>query len=1064
MWLTRFSVMRPVTATMASLLVVILGLTALSRLAVDLMPNVTYPTVSVSTLYEGAGPTEVETLITHPLEQALSSVQGVQRIESTSSEGASNISVTFNWGVSLDTAVADLRAAIEKNRRRLPKDCDIPSIRKYSAADSPVVILGLASRLPARDLTRLAETQIIPALEAVRGVAAARLRGEVRREIQVNIDRTRLESLNLGINEVVDALRNENVNLPSGVYDEGQFRRGVRSEGEFRSLQEIGGTVIRRNGGAEVHVHDVAEVIDGLEEQTQRTRINGQPGIILYVNKQSDANTVAVSDRIHKAVATLNARMQHAELVVRIDKAQYIRQSIANIRESTLHGMVLTIVVLIVFLQNFRSTLVIALSMPISLVGTFAMMYFQGFTLNIVSFGGLALGIGMLVDNSIVVLESIFIKLENGLPPQQAAIEGTNEVAVAVMASTATSLVVFVPLLFVEGITGVLLHQLALVITYSLLISLFTSLTLTPVLAAYWLPRELALPLEQRPRSWVNVLHRANNWWVTRLERGYEWSLRRALKFAGTVSFLVFLVFSLSLGMIPRIGTELMPRADEGDISIDSRMAAGTQLATLDRQTHIIEEKVLNEVPERTMYGTFVGDSAENADSWNESRIRLMLVPRSQRQRSADQIRRDLEARIGEVPGMTVNVRTLSGMSLGSVLSFGDGDLQIQIRGHDLAVSHEIAQSLEKMLQRIPGIVNLRIPRLNHRPELAVRINRRKASQMGVTVRDIAQTLETTIRGTEATKFRDQGDEFNVLVRLREQDRSSLADMEQLSFTTPQRKRIPLKNLIEFDRDEAAVNISRVAQQRCITVSMYVDGRDFGSVVADINRGMAGIPLPEGYSLAIAGGWEQQQESFQMLRWGFLLALALMYMVMAAQYESFRDPFLILLAVPLAATGVIGALLVSNTTLNVQSFIGIIMLSGIVVNNAIVLIDYMNQLRVLQPRLSLNERVVLASVRRLRPILMTSLTTILAMIPLALAWGEGGEMEAPLARVVVGGLGFGNLVTLFAIPIAYRFAERWRRDRGEPAPALLAGQSTLGTPSPSTAVEALAPISPTAHN
>jgi HAE1 family hydrophobic/amphiphilic exporter-1 len=446
---------------------------------------------------------------------------------------------------------------------------------------------------------------------------------------------------------------------------------------------------------------------------------------------------------------------------------------------------------------------------------------------------------------------------------------------------------------------------------------------------------------------------------------------------------------------------------------------------------------VLATVPEseRRTYGTFVGDSAENSDSWNESRMRIMLVSRSQRKRSAEEIRHKLAENIGEISGMSLQVRTMGSMSLGSVLSFGDGDVVVRLRGHDLALMTNLAQEVEKRIRDIPGVINIQLPRMNRRPEISAVINRHQASQLGVTIRDISQTLETTIRGTEATMYREGGDEFHVRVRLKERDRSRLRDVEQIAISTPQHKRIPLKNLLTFGREEAPVNITRAAQQRCVGVSMQVEGRDVGSVVDDIRERLRDFKPPEGYSWLIAGGWEQQQESFKMLQWGFILSIVLMYMVMAAQYESFRDPFLILLTVPLGAVGVICVMVFTNTTLNVQSFIGIIMLSGIVVNNAIVLIDYMNQLRVSNPELSLDERIIRGATRRFRPILMTTLTTILAMLPLAMSTAEGGEMEAPLARVVVGGLAFGKIVTLVAIPIVYRWAERMRK------PQLPAGEA-----------------------
>jgi len=502
MSLTRQAVRRPVTTLMFSLIVVLLGWMSLSRLSIDLMPEITWPTISVTTLYEGAGPAVVEERITRPLEQTLQSLHGVEQVYSSSIEGSSHVRVRFRWGANLDTAISDMRAKIEKMRKSLPDGVEAPYISRYDTSDSPILYLALSADLDPIPMTRLAEKDIAPRLENVDGVARVRVRGGARREIQIKLNRIKLEALNMTVGQVVDVIRKENVSQPAGNFEQGNLKLLIRSRGDYHSLEQIAGTIIRESEGAVVRVGDVAEVIDGEEERMERTRVNGKPGLMLYVYMQAGANSVAVSDRVRTRVEEVNHSLPNAQLGIRIDRSQFIRQSISNVRTSALYGMGLAVVVLIVFLRSFRSTLIIGVSMPLSVLATFGLIYFKGFTLNMISFGGLALGIGLLVDNSIVVLESIFRKLEDGLDSKQAAVEGTHEVASAILASTLTTLVVFIPLLFFSGMTGLMLKQLAWVVSFSLVCSLLASLTLTPVLAAYWI-RWAPATSESLDTTWI---------------------------------------------------------------------------------------------------------------------------------------------------------------------------------------------------------------------------------------------------------------------------------------------------------------------------------------------------------------------------------------------------------------------------------------------------------------------------------------------------------------------------------------------------------------------------------
>jgi len=1041
MTLTHLAVHRPVTTLMIGLVVALLGYVAAERLAVDLLPKLDYPTVRVETLYRGAAPGEIETLLTRPLEQALSSVKGSEEIASMSAEGASTIQVRMNWGVDLDVALNDMRQAVQKVRRQLPDDVEGPYFRRYNESDSPIIYLGLERKDPgaesersAAETTRRAEIEIIPELEKVPGVGRVRLRGAVRREIQVDLDRQKLESLHLGVNEVVGALRQQNVNQPAGDFDEGNVQRLVRSHGQFRNLDEIRNTVVRERDGAIVRLSDVGQVTDGIEERTDSSRVNGQEGLLIYIHKQSDANTVAVSRLVRETVKQLNRRLIGLELSIRIDKSEFVVQSIENIRRTAVFGMGLAAVVLVLFLRNLRSTVVIGVAMPFSVMATFVLIYAQGFSLNVVSFGGLALGLGLLVDNSIVVLESIYRRRDEGQSIKQAAIDGTTEVGSAIVASTLTTLIVFVPLIFIEGMTGVLLHQLAWVVCFALSCSLLASLTLTPMLAAHWGEKRKSGPDPAGGSPAAGRLEAMALAAFSFLESSYAALLRQALRRRGVVLSMLLLVFAVTVGLTPRIGTEYMPKADEGDLRIRGHMAPGIQFEHLERQAMQIEKRILSTVSseQRDTVASFIGGDRDDSEDWNECWLRVKLVPRSQRDQSVEEVRELLASAIGPIAGMKVRVEARTEMMLARMLSFGGDDVEVEVRGHDLEEADRMADRVAELMRQVPGLININVERPDRRPELSVHVDRLKASLVGVSVRDIAETLDTTIRGTEATMYREDGDEFNVLVRLRDSDRDGLPDIERVGVATGGGRVVALRDLVEFDTGSAPLRINRSARQRVVQVSADVADRDLGSVVTDLTGMLNQITWPRGFAYRIVGDYEEQQRSFRELTKGLMLAVVLMYMVMASQFESFRDPLVILVTIPLGAIGVILALILTDTTLNAQSFIGTVMLAGIVVNNAIVLVDCIKQ-RLGDQAAGVDgdftEVIVRASVRRFRPILMTTLTTVLAMLPIAWGWGEGGELQSPMARVVIGGLLSGSLITLLAIPIVCHIVRPGQRSR-----------------------------------
>ena len=1030
--LPKLAVQRPISTMMGSIIIALLGWVSLNELAVDLMPDLEYPTVTVTTLYPGAGPEEIETLITRPLEQVLSSVSGFERLNSRSLEGSSSVRVQFQWGADLDVAVDEMRQAIDKIRQVFPDDVELPSLRRYDANDSPILYLGLISDKEVTQVTQLAENSIMPRLERLEGVARVSMRGDVKREIHVDLDRLKLESLSIGVDQVVSALEQGNVSKPAGDFEEGHVHRLIRSRSEFQSLEQIRDLVIKKVGETVIRIRDVAIVNDSHERITQRTRTNGLAGIMVYVFKQAGANTIQVSDAVRAEIEGLNQELRDAELIVRLDKSEYIRHSIANMKSSALLGMGLAMLILVLFLRSFQSTLIIGISMPLSVLGAFILIYFWGFTLNMISFGGLALGIGMLVDNSIVVLESIFRKRDEGYSRKEAAIEGASEVAGAITASTITTLIVFLPLVFVHGMTGVLLHQLAFVVCGSMICSLLMSLTLTPALAAYWLNQTEADKTSSSQRNWwkdslrfmslpAKWLHQATEFVFQSIENLYGAFIQTALKFYPLTFSILLVSISAVLGLIPRIGTDFLPKTDDGRLGITGVMAPGIQVDTLDQQTVLLESQIQASISESESSSVFIGDKADDGDDWNEARVILQLVPRDERGENAEEIRKRFMEQLKPIPGMKVNARVYSGIPISRMFSSnGEDNLAILIRGHDRATANQLADAIMNAMANVSGLVNIEKKMDQDRPQLMTKIDRAKASHLGITVQTITETLETAIRGKEATVFREDGDEYKVVVRLSKDNRSRQADLDQVSLTTESGRLVPLGNLVSFELGTTPLAIDRLDRQRVLVISASAEGKDLGSVVAELKTELALIPVPDAFQVDISGDWEEQQESFLLLTKGFLLAVLLMYMVMAAQFESLVDPLLILFTLPLAAVGVIFVFVFWDTSLNVQSFIGLIGLAGVVVNNAMVLIDYANKLRLREITLPAQEIIKRASQRRFRPIVMTTLTTVLGMLPVALGAGEGGELQAPMARVVIGGLLSGSVITLVVIPLMLR--------------------------------------------
>ncbi|MDZ7264970.1 MAG: efflux RND transporter permease subunit [candidate division KSB1 bacterium] len=1016
------SVKRPILTAVIFFIIITLGIVSFWRLSIDLMPEVTYPTISVITSYSNVGPQEMEELVTRPIEEALAAVQGVEEITSSSTEGNSSVRVSFAWGTDLDVAANDIRDRIDRVMGRLPEDIERPMIRKFDLSAFPIMMIGISSNMNPLDLRQLVEDQVKYRLERVPGVAAVDIRGGLIREIHVDLRAAQLKGLGLSTEAIITALRNENRNIPAGLYQKGNLEVLVRTQGDFRSLDEIEKTVVAVREGTPILVRDVARVSDSWQEVRDLVRIDGQNGLRISVNKQSGANTVAVAEAVHAELKRINQDIPQIKLIPLMDTSVYIKRSISNVGQSTLIGGILAVIILFLFLRNLSSTSIIATAIPISIIATFGLMYFGGFTLNIITFGGLALGIGMLVDSAIVVLENIYRHREQGTAPVPSALVGTSEVASAIIASTLTTIVVFFPVVFLRGISGIMFQQMAYVVSFSLLCSLIVALTLIPMLASRFL-RYQAMEHYQG-ESWLHRIYAVSEDTFRRIEQRYRQILKWALGHRRLVLLLTGGLFIVSVILIRFVGVELMPASDEGEVRVNLEMAVGTRLEVIDQATRTVERIVQQEVPEMTsMVARVAGGGWGSAGGGHTAEVRIALVAQKDRHRSSEQIANDLRKKLVGLPGVTIRTRAGQGLFILRMGSSAGDNVSVEIRGYDLKVAHELAQRVEQLIQNVPGITDTKISREEGSPEQIIRIDRQKAADLGLSVVRIGNTLQTAIGGTQASYYREGGKEYRILVRLSEEDRKNLADLLDLTVVNSRGEPVILRNVVDAVPQEGPVRIERKDQERIISINANFTGRDMGSVIADIRKELRSVPVPKDFAITFGGDYEEQQKANRELMFGFILAVFLVYLVMAGQFESWRDPFVVLFSIPMALIGIALTMIMTGTIFSMQAFIGCIMLAGIVVNNAILLVDYTNQMR-RNEGLSLMEAITLSGSRRLRPILMTTLTTVLGLLPLSFGLGEGGETQAPLARVVIGGLLSSTLITLVLIPVVYSIFEQ----------------------------------------
>lgn len=1007
--ITTIAVKRPIATTMVFLIIIIVGIMGLRFLPVDLLPKIEYPILSVSTTYPNVGPQEIETMITDRVENAIASVPNIEEVRSSSREGRSRVRLEFAQGTNLDEAANDVRAALDRIRDDFPPEVEPPRLWKFDPDNFPVVILGARSSRNMVELTRILEREISQRFEQIPGVGSVDVWGGVYREIQVHLHRDRLASSHLTATNVREALQRENVTLPGGDMREGVNDMYVRTLGEFKSIDQIANTIITIIDGKPIRVKDVAEVVDGYEDVNRIVQVDGLPMIRLGIRKQSGSNTVAVAREARKIIEQINRERDDMDMLMIIDQSDFIKNSISNVEQSALWGGLLAIFILYLFLRNGSTTFIIALSIPISLIATFGLLYFSDLTLNQMSFGGLALGIGLIVDNSIVVLENMVRLRENRHNLEESALTGTKQVTGAIVASTLTTSVIFLPVVFMQTVSAMLFKELALVVVFALMCSLLVALTLVPMLGSRFLTVKKGEKISDDKHTKIGRL-------FLRMEDMYSHLLKNAVRHRKIVVLVTVILLLGTVLLSTLLSVELAPQTDADEISIDLQMAQGTNIAVVNEYLQEVEEIVRSVTPMDQVEHLTVQIRPGNAE------VELALKSADERKISsfvlADQIRQNVT---GKIPGTDIRVSAQSGLWMLRWL-FGSGgaeEVQLELRGYDLAFASQLALDIKNIMERVPEIADVRIGRREGRPEQNLIIDREKIAELGMTVNQVAQIIQTNIGGSRAGVFREEGEEYPIIVRLQPKDRLSTLDLNNISISTGTGQILPISSVIRTERQRSPTAIDRINGQRVTYITANLkSGIPLGDAVEKLQSKLYNFPLPEGFSLIFSGEFEEQQKAQKDFLLSIVMAVVLIYMVMAAQFERFIDPLIVMVSVPLAFIGVIPTLLITGTSLNIQSLMGAIMLIGIVVNNAIVLVDYINLMR-REKKLGIREAVLKSGRLRLRPILMTAGTTVLGMLPLSFGAGSGGEIQAALARTVIGGLTVSTLITLFLIPVVY---------------------------------------------
>ena len=1043
---------RRVTIVMMMTAIVLFGMVSLSRLNLNLLPDISYPTLTVRAELTGAAPVEIENLLTKPIEEAVGVVRNVRLVRSVSRSGQSDVTVEFLWGTDMDLAGIDIREKLDI--LFLPLEASRPLLLRFDPSSEPIVRLGLlykdgtatgSSEAQLKALRRLAEDRIKAELEAEEGTAAVKVSGGLEDEIQIRVDQQKLSQLGISIEQIAERIRVENVNLSGGRLEEGNQRFLVRTLNEFQNIGEFRDAIIAYVADRPVYLRDVATVEQGYKDREAITRVKGQESVELAIYKEGDANTVQVAERIQRRLQSLgNSLPDNIELITIYDQSTFISSAVADVRLAAILGGLIAIFVLYGFLRDARATAIVGIAIPVSVIGTFLLMYTNDISLNIMSMGGIALAVGMLVDNSIVVLENIVRKKEQGEGIVEAAQNGTTEVGGAVVAATLTTIAVFFPMVFISGIAGQLFKDQALTVTFALIFSLIVALTLIPMLASVGAQSRYDDGSDTTPANWftrsvafvvrlfgylflaIRKLFWALLWAPTWVLQGFYKSvaaiypgiLRWSLHHRFAVILVSLLLFLATMALVPKLGSELIPQFSQGEFTANLRLPPGMPLSETDKAIQVAQ-RVAADIDDVELNYSVAGTGnrldANPVDAGDNTGTLSIRLKEGSGHEAEEQAMAAMRAELTALPGVQYE------FTRPSLLSFAS-PLQIEISGYDLESLAKVSQSIMQAMATSDRFTDLKTTVETGNPEIQIVFDQERAAKLGLTVRDIANGVVANVRGELATRYTWRDKKIDVLVRGVDTRQSSIDEIRHLIVNPTSERPVTLDAVANVTVSQGPSEIRRVAQDRVAIISANFAYGDLGSAAAEAGDIVGRTTLPAGISAIVSGQSEEMQDSFKSMQFALALAVFLVYLVMASQFESLIHPFVILFTIPLALVGAVLALFITGTTVNIVAFIGVIMLAGIVVNNAIVLVDLINQLRT-QGKERI-EAIMEAGTARLRPILMTSLTTTLGLLPMAMGFGEGSEVRTPMAITVIGGLTVSTMLTLVVIPVVYSLMDR----------------------------------------
>ena len=1012
MKLADVSIDRPVFATMMIVAIIVLGLFSYMKLNIDQFPDVDFPYVTATTVLPGAGPEQIETDVTKKIEDAVNTIAGVDHIQSVSQEGVSIVIIQFKLEVKAQQAAQDVREKIAAVRGDMPTDIEDPVIQRIDPASTPIFTLTVSGERSPKEITTYTKNVIKKRLENVSGVGRVDLVGGAEREIQIVVDATRLQAYNLSIQDVIQTVGAANVEIPAGNIEQGSRQILLRTMGKYKSVEDFSKVVIATPGNKVVHLSEVATVEDGIKEQESLARVNNKPAVGLSILRQSGSNTVRVADAIQKQIAKIRSELpSDLHLTIARDNSTFIRESVNDVIFDILYGGLLAVIVVYLFLANMRSTLISAIALPTSIIASFIIMFALNFTLNTMTLLALSLAVGLLIDDAIVVIENIYRHMQDGETAMEAAKAATSEIGLAVMATTFTIVAVFIPVAFMPGIVGRFFYEFGITVSVSVLVSLFVAFTLTPMLSSRWLKEE-----DEELKNEGNLLRRGLYWFnhafgvmSAKYRNAIRWSLgHRKIVILGSLA-----IFVSSFFLMRFLGTSFFPSMDQSEFNVVVTAAPGSSLTETSRLCGAVEE-VLRRRPEVTAMLTSIG---AGSDPVTKGTVLVKLVKKAERKKGIEQIMDEARQEISRIPGANFGFQVTGGMGANQKAAI------LSVRGEDLTTLQKIAHEVEFMFRTTPGAADVENSLETSKPEVRLTIDREKASDLGINVGLIAQSARAMVDGYVATKYQEGEEQYDVRVRLNKTDRSSLENVRAMSIKSTkdaangQKFLIPLGSVAEIQQASGPSKINRYDRQREIRIDANLSGRLLGEVLGDVQARTKGMTLPSGYSVSVVGMGEMQAESFGNILMSLGLAIVFVYIVLASQFESYKYPFAIMLALPMSLIGAVFALIVFKTAISVMSLIGIIMLMGLVTKNGILLVDYANVLRDRGHERS--EALIMAGATRLRPILMTTFAMIFGMMPVAFAFGEGSELRSPMGQAVVGGLITSTLLTLFVVPVVY---------------------------------------------